>query len=47
MGFGRGAGYLLRGLRLWRQRPALMLLGIVPALIVAAVVVAALVVLVI
>jgi CysZ protein len=47
MGFGRGAGYLLRGLRLWRERPALMLLGIVPALIVAAFVAAALVVLVI
>ncbi|MBM0124907.1 EI24 domain-containing protein [Pimelobacter simplex] len=46
MGFGRGARYLLRGLRLWRERPALMLLGIVPALIVAAFVAAALVVLV-
>lgn len=46
MGFGRGARYLLRGLRLWRERPALMLLGIVPALIVAAFVAVALVVLV-
>lgn len=36
MGFGRGAGFLLRGLRLWRERPRLMLLGIVPALIVGA-----------
>lgn len=46
MGFGRGAGHLFRGVRLWRERPALMLLGIVPALIVAAFVVALLVVLV-
>ncbi|GAA3536873.1 EI24 domain-containing protein [Nocardioides daeguensis] len=46
MGFGRGAGYLLRGLRLWRERPALMLLGIVPAVIVAALVAALFVVLV-
>ncbi|TNM41146.1 hypothetical protein FHP29_09050 [Nocardioides albidus] len=38
MGFGRGAGFLLRGLRLWRERPRLMLLGIVPAVIVAALV---------
>lgn len=29
-----GAGYLLRGLALWRQRPGLMLLGMVPALLV-------------
>ncbi len=35
MGFGRGAGFLLRGLRLWRERPGLMLLGIIPAVIVA------------
>lgn len=34
MGFRQGAGFLLRGLRLWRERPRLMLLGIVPALIV-------------
>ncbi|HWJ67662.1 MAG TPA: EI24 domain-containing protein [Nocardioides sp.] len=46
MGFGRGAGFLLRGLRLWRERPRLMLLGIIPALIVAALVVTAFVVLV-
>ncbi len=45
MGFGRGAGFLLRGLRLWRERPRLMLLGIVPAAIVALLVVALLVVL--
>lgn len=35
MGFGRGAGFLLRGIRLWRERPLLMLLGIVPAVVVA------------
>lgn len=40
MGFGQGAGYLLRGMRLWRTRPRLMLLGIIPALIVAVLVVA-------
>lgn len=34
MGFRQGAGFLLRGLRLWRERPGLMLLGIVPAVIV-------------
>ena len=34
MGFGHGAGFLFRGLRMWRQRPALMLLGLVPALLV-------------
>ncbi len=39
MGFGTGAGFLLRGMRLWRERPALMLLGIIPALIVAVLVV--------
>lgn len=39
----RGPGYLLRGLALWRQRPALMLLGMVPALLVLLVVLAALV----
>lgn len=33
MGFGHGAGFLFRGLRMWRQRPGLMLLGIVPAVI--------------
>ncbi|AIY18187.1 hypothetical protein GUY44_23960 [Pimelobacter simplex] len=46
MGFGRGVGFLLRGLRMWRERPRLMLLGIVPALIVAVLVGAALVTLV-
>ncbi|GAA3673840.1 hypothetical protein GCM10022237_36700 [Nocardioides ginsengisoli] len=40
MGFARGAGFLLRGLRLWRERPRLMLLGILPAAIVAVVVLA-------
>ncbi|RHW27792.1 hypothetical protein D0Z08_05690 [Nocardioides immobilis] len=34
MGFAHGAGFLFRGLKMWRQRPALMLLGIVPALVV-------------
>ncbi|WP_408896102.1 EI24 domain-containing protein [Nocardioides sp. R1-1] len=43
MGFGRGAGFLLRGLRLWRDRPRLMLLGILPALLVAVAVAALLV----
>ena len=38
-----GPGYLLRGIGLWRTRPRLMLLGMLPALLVAAVVVAALV----
>lgn len=46
MGFGRGIGFLVRGLRMWRERPRLMLLGIVPALIVAVLVGAALVTLV-
>lgn len=36
-----GPGYLLRGLRLWRQRPGLMLLGMIPALVVAALLLAA------
>jgi CysZ protein len=34
MGFAHGAGFLFRGLRMWRQRPGLMLLGIVPAVVV-------------
>ena len=34
MGFTHGAGFLFRGLRMWRQRPGLMLLGILPALLV-------------
>lgn len=46
MSFARGAGFLLRGMRLWRQRPGLMLLGIIPAVIVALVVVALMVLLV-
>lgn len=41
MRFGQGAGFLRQGLRLWRTRTRLMLLGIVPALIVAALLVAA------
>lgn len=43
MGFRRGAGFLLQGLRLWRSRPGLMLLGLVPAVLVAILVGAALV----
>ena len=39
----RGPGYLLRGLALWRRRPGLMLLGMVPALLVLALVLAGLV----
>ncbi|MDN5745014.1 MAG: EI24 domain-containing protein, partial [Nocardioidaceae bacterium] len=35
MGLGRGVAALARGLRLWRDRPRLMLLGIVPAVVVA------------
>jgi CysZ protein len=34
LGFTHGAGFLFRGLRMWRQRPGLMLLGILPALLV-------------
>lgn len=41
----RGPAYLLRGLGMWRRRPGLMLLGMVPALLVLAAVLAALVVL--
>lgn len=47
LGFARGAGFLGQGLRLWRTRPGLMLLGLVPALIVAALVLTALVLLVV
>ena len=39
----RGPSYLLRGLGMWRRRPGLMLLGMLPALLVLAVVLAALV----
>ena len=41
----RGPGYLLRGLGLWRTRPGLMLLGMVPALLVLLLVAGTLVVL--
>ncbi|PWN01731.1 hypothetical protein DJ010_16995 [Nocardioides silvaticus] len=34
MGFAHGAGFLFRGLRMWRQRPGLMALGLVPAVLV-------------
>ncbi|WP_183099646.1 EI24 domain-containing protein [Nocardioides pelophilus] len=34
MAFAQGAGYLFRGLKMWRQRPGLMLLGLVPAVLV-------------
>jgi CysZ protein len=34
MGFAHGAGFLFRGLKMWRQRPGLMLLGLIPALVV-------------
>ncbi|MCD4534455.1 hypothetical protein LRP67_10205 [Nocardioides sp. cx-169] len=37
----RGSPYLFRGFVLWRTRPGLMLLGMVPALLVALVLVAA------
>lgn len=40
-----GAGYVLRGFSLWRRRPGLMLLGMVPAALVALVLLAAFVVL--
>ncbi|MEQ6901892.1 EI24 domain-containing protein [Nocardioides sp. YIM 152588] len=35
LGVGRGVGYLARGLALWGRRPGLMLLGVVPAVVVA------------
>lgn len=35
MGFGQGALFLRDGMRLWRDRPRLMLLGLIPAVIVA------------
>ncbi len=43
MSIGAGVGFLLRGAAQWRVRPRLMLLGVLPALLVAAVVLAALV----
>ena len=42
-GFGHGVALLLRGQGLWRRRPGLMLLGLVPALLVAIVMIAALI----
>lgn len=42
-GFGHGVRLLLRGQGLWRRRPRLMLLGLVPAALVAVVMVALLV----
>jgi len=45
-GVGRGASYVWQGFAMWRRRPGLMLLGMVPALIVLVVVLAALVALV-
>ncbi len=41
MDFGHGASFLLKGLRMWRRRPGLMLLGLVPAVIVAVLLLAA------
>lgn len=46
MGAREGAGFLLQGMRLWKHRPRLMLLGIIPALISAALIVTVFVVLV-
>jgi CysZ protein len=46
MGARQGAGFLWQGMRLWKVRPRLMLLGIIPALIVAVLVVSVLVALV-
>ncbi|UMG92993.1 EI24 domain-containing protein [Nocardioides sp. TF02-7] len=46
MAFADGAGFLLRGLRMWRERPGLMLLGLVPALVVLVLLLAAFVALV-
>ncbi|HWJ08836.1 MAG TPA: EI24 domain-containing protein [Nocardioides sp.] len=43
MGVREGAAFLRQGMRLWRTRPRLMLLGIIPALIVAVLVVGLLV----
>lgn len=41
-GIGHGASYVVQGFRMWRERPGLMLLGMVPALIVLVVVLTAL-----
>lgn len=46
MGVRQGAGFLAQGMRLWKHRPRLMLLGIIPALISAALIVTLFVVLV-
>jgi CysZ protein len=46
MGFAHGAGFLFRGFKMWRQRPGLMLLGLVPALVVLVVLIGLLVTLV-
>ena len=46
VGVAHGASYVLKGFSMWRRRPGLMLLGMVPALIVLLVVVTALVVLI-
>lgn len=45
-GFAHGAGLLFAGLRMWRRRPGLMLLGIVPALLALVLLAAAVVLLV-
>lgn len=45
-GFASGAGYVLRGFGLWRHRPGLMALGMLPALLVFAVLATAFVALV-
>ena len=41
-GYARGASYVLAGFSMWRRRPGLMLLGMLPALLVLVVVLAAL-----
>lgn len=46
MGAREGAGFLLQGMRLWKERPRLMLLGIIPAVIVGVFIVSTFVVLV-
>lgn len=46
MGAREGAGFLLQGMRLWKVRPRLMLLGIIPALIVGVLILSTFVVLV-
>lgn len=46
VGVAHGASYVLKGFSMWRRRPGLMLLGMVPAIIVLVLVVALLVVLI-